>query len=92
MLNQKRTAQHEANNAYSAALILRNRASQPLCLIRWAEACQQRQRAERVRDGQPGHLVPTAAAPERPRAAKAASSAAVTQLPLLLEGVNRGAA
>ena len=48
MFNKKATARHEANNSYSAALILRNRASQPLVMVAWAEAFQQRQRAERA--------------------------------------------
>ncbi len=48
MLNQKTIARHEAANAAAAAEILRNRASQPLVMVLWAETCQRRQRAERA--------------------------------------------
>ena len=43
-----RTVWYEGNNSYSAALILRNRASWPLVMIRWAETCERRQRSERA--------------------------------------------
>jgi hypothetical protein len=46
MLNRKAIVRHERNNASAAAEILRNRASQSLVMILWAEAFQRRQRAE----------------------------------------------
>ena len=94
MVNRKAIARHEANNAWAAAYVLANRTSQPLCLIRWAEVFQCRQRDERAQDGQPGHLVPsratTAAQPQQP--AKAVTTATTTQHQLPLAGVIHGAA
>ena len=48
MLNRKAIVRHERNNASAAAEILRNRASQSLVMILWAEAFQRRQRAEKA--------------------------------------------
>ena len=48
MLKQKAIARHESNNAAAAAHVLRNRASQPLVMVLWAETCQRRQRAEKA--------------------------------------------
>ena len=48
MLNRKAIVRHERNNASAAAEILRNRASQSLVMILWAEAFQRRQRRARA--------------------------------------------
>lgn len=48
MIRPKTADRHEAANASAAAQILRNRASHPLVMLLWAEACLQRQRAERA--------------------------------------------
>ena len=47
-MNRKAIARHEAANASAAAHILRTRTSQPVAMVRWAEACQRRQRGERA--------------------------------------------
>ncbi len=96
MVNGKRTARHEANNGYSAAHVLANRASQPLVMVQWAERVQQRQRRERAQDSQPGYLVPTtarAAAQHHQQVAKPVTTdAPMTQRQLPLEGVSHAVA
>ena len=78
MLNRKTADRHEAANAAAAAHILRNRASQPVVMVLWAERVQRRQRSEKAQSGRPGYLVPTtatAAAPQRHQRGQRASSA-----------------
>ena len=48
MLNQRAIARPERNNAAAAAHVLRNRDTEPLAMVLWAETCQRRQRAERA--------------------------------------------
>ena len=63
MLNRSAIAKHERNNSAVAADVLRNRASQPLALILWAEIVQRRQSAERAERAEPVTTAPPAQRP-----------------------------
>ena len=65
MIGQAKIAEYEAANATAAAHILRNRASQPVVMVLWAERVQRRQRSEKAQDSQHGDLVPTTGTAQR---------------------------